>query len=195
MTAQHVLQAMTLQSTKIRSDGQPYGVAEFGGGINDNALCLQTKRIVDELTPETVLEIGSGGGRWSGYLHTRCKNLICVDYTDATVDHITALNLTPPPAYMICRDGKYPTFIGADLVFSYDTFVHFPPDLFWGYLKTIPKTRLILHHGLGSQVREDWFGYDPREVDNFLGMQLVEEIYCDKGNELQSRIAHYYKKN
>ena len=191
MVDQYILQAQALREAPILCDNKPFGVAAFNGDVFTNPLCIKVRNLVDRFLPETTLEIGSGGGRWSRYLHSRCKQLVCVDYNDATVDHICALKLHPTPGFMICRDGVFPSCVQADLVFSFDTFVHFPPALFWKYIETLPKANLILHHGVGKQINDDWFTYTATKVDAAVGRRLVAEVYSDPTNTLQGRVACY----
>jgi cyclopropane fatty-acyl-phospholipid synthase-like methyltransferase len=154
------LHAQLLQDSPVLPDAQPYGVAAFGGDIPDNPLCALTAATLEDLAPtipfKQALEIGAGAGRWSRWLRPRCESLVCVDRTSASKKHIDALNLTPAIMHLLCPWGALPTGPGSplhqafDLVFSYDTFVHFDKVLIQTYLRSIaqalaPGALAVLH--------------------------------------------------
>jgi len=196
-------QVEQLAKSPVLPGGLPYGVEIFGGDVDTNPFCKQVVGLLQSHLPvQTVLEIGSGGGRWSRYLDKQTQNLICVDGSKAMIPHIEALNLKSAVRYLVCPDGELPQ-LSADLVFTYDTFVHFPPALFWTYLHSIvrlaPKT-VVLHHGtrVNKQPHQPdplvpgWNYYDDEEVDAFFSrgnFNRVDQAHADGG--YGSRVAIY----
>jgi SAM-dependent methyltransferase len=88
------------------------------------------------ITPYRIaVEIGPGGGRWTRYLaHMRC--VYAVDYHQALLDEL-AKNFDRPNIVRIRNNGT--DFPGvpdgvADLVFSFDAFVHFDLPIIERYL-------------------------------------------------------------
>jgi SAM-dependent methyltransferase len=101
----------------------------------------------------TVLEIGSGGGRWSRYFVGRVERAILVDGTPASAAAIRERYHWPAFEYQVSPDGRLP-LVGdgeVDYVFSFDTFVHFEAELFNRYIEEIgrvlrPGGLLHLHY-------------------------------------------------
>lgn len=207
------IHAQMLRESPVTPDGRPYGCTIFGGDIDENALCIATRSMLDRMTPTRplgrIIEIGSGGGRWSRYLATLTDDLVCVDATDATADHVVAVGLHP--TVIICKDGGLPSRPGqvlhqsANLVFSFDTFVHFNEPLFRSYLSRIadalkPGGLLILHHGSDSHRQPDqpidqsgcWHCYADEWIDTYLagrGLSKAEQLYATEG--FGSRVVSY----
>jgi SAM-dependent methyltransferase len=105
-------------------------------------------------TPEaTVVEIGAGGGRWSREINGRAGWLILVDgapeFEKAIRRHLDCSEVL----FLVSPDGALPQLPSnrVDLVFSFDTFVHFDRPLFDRYVETVgrilrPGGRFVLHH-------------------------------------------------
>lgn len=101
----------------------------------------------------TVLEIGSGGGRWSKLFRWRSRRAILVDATEASEAAVRSQFPWDRWQFVTSRDGTLPEIEDAsvDYCFSFDTFVHFLPDLFDAYLSEIgrvlrPGRKLHIHH-------------------------------------------------
>jgi len=109
-------------------------------------------------TRQTWLEIGCGGGRWTRIIlqepHLNLELIDgCAEAELLTRQHCGAL-ADRIESFRVCAGGQFPSAAPRyDVVFSFDTFVHFPPDLFHNYLCSIaaslkPNGLLYLHHGV-----------------------------------------------
>lgn len=103
-----------------------------------------------------VLEIGSGGGRWTQYLLPSARRLVVVELNPESFDHLRRRF----PAYLdrleFQRTNGYEmsgvSGASIDLVFTFDVFVHLEPDGIGNYLAEIervlrPGGRAIAHYG------------------------------------------------
>lgn len=196
-----------LEQSPIMPGGLPYGVIEFGGDVGENPLCRRTAHLVWDVIddPVSIMEIGSGGGRWTRFLHQFASSLLCVDATPAMIRHIEALRLTNPnPRFMLCTTPVLPGE-HFDFIFSYDTLVHFDEDLFRRYLNVIclsvnPGAVVIIHHGSNEHKNPSqptdysgcWHCYGSDEVDSVFinsGARKVSEFFADSG--FGSRVVCY----
>lgn len=102
---------------------------------------------------KTVLEIGSGGGRWTRYL-LPAQRLYCVD-VNPEMFHYLLERLGPRANLSFVRTagtdlpGIEPRSI--DLVFTFGTFVHLEAELIDAYLRSIrtvirPDGDVLLHY-------------------------------------------------
>ena len=100
-----------------------------------------------------MLEIGSGGGRWTRYL-LPARRLYCVDVNPEMFHYILG-RLGPQPNLSFVRTqgtdlpGIEPESI--DLVFTFGTFVHLEAEFIDGYLKSIrdvikPDADVLIHY-------------------------------------------------
>lgn len=111
------------------------------------------KYFIEDLCRGTVLEIGSGGGRWTRYLKPLSKKLICVDGTAASKDHVTKV-IGDDFEFHVCTDGNLDLKESSlDYVFSFDVFVHFHPRLFNNYLASVARAMksgadFVLHYAI-----------------------------------------------
>lgn len=105
----------------------------------------------------TILEIGTGGGRWlPALLASAARRIVCVDgipefqtATQATLDRDT-LSRPATIEFVVSDDGTLPTIGRATVswVWSFDTFVHFHDGLFRSYCRTVSevlKTGGVFH--------------------------------------------------
>ena len=101
----------------------------------------------------TVVEIGSGGGRWTQYLRAAGR-LIVVEYNPESFDYLRAR--FPGLAFTPYRTGGYEmrgvADACADFVFTFDVFVHLEPDGIQAYLHEIervlrPGATAVVHYG------------------------------------------------
>lgn len=158
-----------------RADGVPYGVHEFGGDVDTNKLCIETLRATMELQPPSgwkqIMEIGSGGGRWTRWLRPQTQNMVCVDRGCASKIAIDRLKLTGPIMHLFAPWGTLPTAAGSplhqafDLVFTYDTFVHFSKPLIQTYIRSIsqalaPGAHAVIHVASSEERRIEQPQYD-----------------------------------
>lgn len=135
----------------------------------------------------TVVEIGSGGGRWSRYIMPRCRKTILVDGTSASEPAIRNYWGIPKDrevVFLVSPDGRLPTVSSesVDAVFSFDTFVHFDADLFWSYVEEIarvlkPGGALALHYAWDARAQKPFFRYydDSTLADRFAALGLTVE--------------------
>ena len=199
--------AKMLEQSPIMPGGKPYGVVEFGGDIDENPLCKRTAHLVWGMVDDSVkvMEIGSGGGRWTRYIHQFTSDLLCVDASPAMIRHVKAIGLTnPEPRYFL---NTTPILTGEhfDFIFSYDTLVHFDEDLFRRYLNVIclsvlPGAVVIIHHGSNENKFPNqptdysgcWHCYSSDQVDSLFinsGAKKVCEVFADAG--FGSRVVCY----
>jgi len=162
--------ARMLEASPILPNGQPYGVAEFGGDVEQNPDCrrMATKlgNMAGGIRWRQTLEIGTGGGRWTRWIHPRTDHLLTVDASPKARLHIEALHLQPPPICIVSKYGALPTGKGSplnsafDLAFSYDTFVHLPRAIITTYFRSVADALrtggfFVVHYGTRHQARAD----------------------------------------
>jgi SAM-dependent methyltransferase len=111
-----------------------------------------------------VVEIGSGGGRWTQFLQS-AGALVVVEYNAESFDYLRAR--FPRLAFTPYRTSGYE--IGgvadgwADFVFTFDVFVHLDPEGIEAYLREIervlrPGGVAVVHYG---DVRKDIAAANP----------------------------------
>lgn len=106
----------------------------------------------------TVLEIGPGNGRWTGFF-AQAKRVICVDIIDLTkvlYERHPSMNLE---VFTLEDDIKL-DFIKdneVDFIFSFDTFVHLIPESIEAYFKEF--NRVLSCNGHGVIHYSDWGKY------------------------------------
>ena len=122
----------------------------------------------------TVLEIGSGGGRWGQYIMEHADKAILVDGTPASEAAIRGHFTVPQSTeFIVSPDGLLPTVPDAsvDFVWSFDTFVHFDADLFWTYCKEVARVlrsggQFVLYYAWDRDAAKPFFRYyDPKQVE------------------------------
>lgn len=113
----------------------------------------------------SVIEIGSGGGRWTKVLlSTNPRHILSIDATPNSEALIREAMYTRDMSFLLCQDGVFRVPYDYDFIFSFDTFVHFHPKLFINYLHSAAKAlrkggHFILHYAcLFSMDQEP---YDP----------------------------------
>lgn len=101
----------------------------------------------------TVVEIGSGGGRWTQYL-LDAGHLTVVEYNPESFAYLRAR--FPALAFTPYRTSGYEmrgvASASADFVFTFDVFVHVEPDGIQAYLHEIervlkPGAAAVVHYG------------------------------------------------
>ena len=103
----------------------------------------------------TIVEIGSGGGRWTGALLARCRRLVAADTSATMLAMVRARFAGDPRLECVELDGHGLGPIAdasADAVFSFDVFVHLPQWDVFSYLREIrrvlrPGGKALVHHG------------------------------------------------
>jgi SAM-dependent methyltransferase len=113
---------------------------------------------------QTVLEIGSGGGRWTQYL-ARAAHLIVVEYNEEAFGYLArrfpTANLTTYRTRGFEMHGIPDASV--DFVFTFDVFVHLEPEGIGAYLHEIervlrPGGTAVVHYG---DVRKDIALHNP----------------------------------
>ena len=155
MTTQAELQARDLENFVTYGDGAMRWGHNWGNPHTAPSLVYVVDAIRQHIQPGMrVVEIGSGGGRWTEFLSKIPINLKCVEGTPAgraLLEQTLDLSSLTSFEYEVCRDGAIqdqPATV--DVVFSHDTFVHFHRGLFDAYLQSIgrilkPGGVMILH--------------------------------------------------
>lgn len=102
-----------------------------------------------------VVEIGPGGGRWTGELLKRASSYLGLDISSSCVDVCREKFKGDPRATFALTDGRSLPGVAdgsVDVVWSFDVFVHINEVDVRRYLQEIhrvlrPGGRAILHHG------------------------------------------------
>ncbi|MCU1348835.1 MAG: Methyltransferase type 11 [Acidobacteria bacterium] len=112
----------------------------------------------------TVLEIGSGGGRWTRYL-ARAGHLVAVELNAEAFDYLghrfPELRITP---YLTTGSEMHGVADASiDFVFTFDVFVHLEPEVIGAYLHEIarvlrPGAAAVVHYG---DIRKDIALHNP----------------------------------
>jgi SAM-dependent methyltransferase len=88
----------------------------------------------------TILEIGSGFGRWAFYLRNLCEKLVLVDLSDYCIEKCKARFLDSSNIEYYVNDGKSLAMIPdqtVDFVFSFDSLVHADEEAIESYVNQI----------------------------------------------------------
>lgn len=116
--------ASLLDLSPVLPGGQPYGVERCGGDINDVTLDRETwlhiLAMLDDQPLQRIIQIGSGGGRWTRRLAQIAANMLCVDQASRSQAHIDALHLSVPIMHYHCRHWSLPTRPGSPLHETFD---------------------------------------------------------------------------
>lgn len=97
-------------------------------------------RVRDCLPTETILEIGSGHGRWTHYLKDYCQNLVAVDRISESVGACRQRFAGDSRVRCYVNDGRSLPMIpdaSLDFVFSFDSLVHVKRDVIEAYLREL----------------------------------------------------------
>jgi ubiquinone/menaquinone biosynthesis C-methylase UbiE len=102
----------------------------------------------------TVLEIGSGHGRWSKEIAPLCGNLILVDLSPSCIEYCRSLFKDRSNVSFVVNQGNDLTGIpdeSIDFVWSYDVFVHIGSaeiEAYFGEIRRVlrPKGTAVIHH-------------------------------------------------
>lgn len=154
--------------------------------------------LLDSLSQDmTVLEIGSGGGRWSRYFRENVTKAILVDASTASETCIRTHCDWSGFEFLISHDGLLPQIpdCSVDLAFSFDVFVHFHRELFEAYLADVyrvlkPGAKWILHYAKSYPEPcyndECFYFYDDADFANMATMAGFD----DTGAVIEFREGH-----
>ncbi len=139
------------------SDDEPHFGDRWGDPETFEPLLAVRKRFVDPYVRpgQTILEIGSGGGRLTQFLLDAAR-LIVVDLNLAVfeylrgrfADHLDKIQFYQTSGYEMAGIPD----ASVDLVFTFDVFVHVEPEGIGQYLQEIervlkPGGRAVVHYG------------------------------------------------
>lgn len=99
----------------------------------------------------TILEIGSGFGRWTKFLAGLCKKLLLVDLSEKCIQACRDRLRGHPDVSYCVNDGRSLAMIpdgSVDFVFSFDSLVHAEEDVIESYL-----------HQLAAKMKPDGAGF------------------------------------
>jgi ubiquinone/menaquinone biosynthesis C-methylase UbiE len=126
------------------------------------------RRFIDPyfVTGSTVLEIGSGGGRWTQYFLTAGR-LIVVEFNPESFNCLRQRfpDLRFTPYQTSGYEMKGIETASVDLVFTFDVFVHLEPEGIKAYLIEIervlkPKGVAVVHYGdISKEIARDNPGF------------------------------------
>jgi len=166
-------------------DQSLYG-ASWGDPATKPALIPIRNRLAEILAgieAPQIMEIGSGGGRWTEQIQRllgRRSCLTILEGTQAAIDlttaHLARCRLRPPIRTAVCPDGRRASIPDIafdwtvfDAVFSFDVFVHFDDALLTNYFDLIADQlrnggRALIsvaceHTGPNWIRGDDWFNY------------------------------------
>lgn len=107
----------------------------------------------------TILEIGTGHGRWTHYLKDFCDNLIGVDLSENCIQSCRRRFSAHPHITFHQNDGKSLAMVpdrSVDFVFSFDSLVHAEADVLQAYITQLSRklkpdgVGFIHHSNLGA---------------------------------------------
>ena len=133
----------------------------------------------------SVVEIGCGHGRWTGFLHERYGDVAAFDLAEGCVGACAARFAEDPRVRLSVCDGSSLPGVedgSIDLVFSFDSLVHADRDAIDGYLAECARVLtadgvVFLHHSnLAACGIDRWSALDRRGVRRVLAtIGLAEE--------------------
>lgn len=118
-----------------------------------------------EIAPNTaILEIGPGGGRWTGALLERASRYTGVDISSACVDHCRKKFGGNPRATFVVGSGRDLTAVAdasIDAIWSFDAFVHINREEVESYTREFvrvlkPGAVAVIHHGAVGGKQGGW---------------------------------------
>ncbi|MGK5095001.1 class I SAM-dependent methyltransferase [Deltaproteobacteria bacterium TL4] len=142
-------------------------------------------RIFNFLPTGTVLEIGPGNGRWSGFLSRYVTKLVGVDLSQRCVSACQTIFKDRQQCEFYANDGlRFPkTKNGSiDLVFSFDSLVHADLYIMKSYLDEINRVlkdggAAFIHHS-NLLACHKWFGLKEHERARDVDHQTIK-TYAD----------------
>jgi len=151
----------------------------------------------------TVVEIGPGGGRWTGELQARAGRLIGIDISEAAVRECQK-------RFAGCANAQFFVGSGADLgrvetgstdaIWSFDVFVHINKPQFEAYTKEFarvlkPGGRGVVHHGAVGGATGGWRSdVTTAEVERFLsgaGLRVNAQLSSWRDGEEEVKAGLY----
>ena len=192
----------SVQLHRMRGKSELYGA---GHGSPETSHVL--RQVFDEwvapfVSPDrTVVEVGSGGGRWSRYL-VASQRLFCVDISAVMLEELQERLGSSPSLQCIQTDGTALPGIeplSVDYGFSFDTFTHLELEVFESYLRSMkpllkPSADVVLHYAnqdlKGARKRPYYGDADPRRVESMVRVLGYEVVQHDTGLFSDSALIH-----
>ncbi|MGZ5434959.1 MAG: class I SAM-dependent methyltransferase [Pyrinomonadaceae bacterium] len=122
------------------SKGEEWSVA-WGDSKSQWVECIRP-RIERFLPVNTILEIGTGHGRWTAYLKNECDRLMGVDLSKNCIQSCQERFSDQPNLSFYLNDGTSLSMVpddSVDFVFSFDSLVHAEADVIEAYLRQLQK--------------------------------------------------------
>lgn len=124
------------------------------GGSEFQWRCSILPRIEAYLPAGSILEIGTGWGRWTHYLKNHCDRLMGVDLSENCIQYCRQRFAKDTHLSFYLNDGKSLAAIpdeSIDFVFSFDSLVHAEAEVLRAYLmqlagKLKPNGVGLIHH-------------------------------------------------
>jgi|GEM_PF-6622706 2-polyprenyl-3-methyl-5-hydroxy-6-metoxy-1,4-benzoquinol methylase len=123
---------------------------EWGGpAFADRVIELATPYLGPEVD---VLELGCGGGKFSGRLAPRCRSLVCADISEQMIERTRATlserGLDANVDYRVLNGVDFDGIPdrSVDFIFSYDVQLHLQPENVFGYMRA--ARRVLRDHGV-----------------------------------------------
>jgi ubiquinone/menaquinone biosynthesis C-methylase UbiE len=147
-----------------------------------------------------TVEIGPGGGRWTGELQERASRLIGIDISEACVAECRRRFSDAENVEFWVGNGSdlegVPT-ASIDAIWSFDVFVHINRSQFKPYAEEFARVLRpggigIIHHGaVGGEKggwRSDLTADDVRTILRSAGLEVIEQIgsWSDSGGEFKA---------
>jgi len=110
---------------------------------------------VDELKDKRICDLGCGMGRWSYFLHDKCKEIILVDFSEAIFEARKNLSQADNAVFFMANIKNLPfREMFADLIFSLGVLHHLPTpalDEVRALKKFAPKLLIYLYYALDNR--------------------------------------------
>jgi SAM-dependent methyltransferase len=201
------LHTKLVNESPILPGGQPYGVTAFGGDILENKLCRETSFTMHQYLPTgqklRIIEIGTGGGRWTRHLAHYADTIMCIDPARRMPDHVGALNLPCTIIPFVHKFWSLPTHPGSpihetfDLAFTFDTYVHAnareirtsmlglrdalkPGGLLVAHYATLERKTDNQPHDQSGMWITHWPYWFNTQLNDF-SFELLETVYANEG--------------
>jgi SAM-dependent methyltransferase len=143
------------------------------GRILGNYLKIKNEYLLPYINDRVVLEIGSGGGKWTQYMKS-AQHIICVDLNDELFNYIKK-HLPSEKITFYKTSGNELSGIAdhsVDFIFSMDTFVRIPKEYIFDYFKEFarvltPNGKICIHlpcSNIHGSVRHQFIDLSKKEI-------------------------------
>ncbi len=155
--------------------------SDVWGGTSMEWYFFILPRIHSFVPAQTILEIGPGHGRWTGFLAPLCQRLIAVDVSEKCVQVCREKFKDRSNISCYANDGKSLDMVpdgSIDFVFSFDSLVHAEEDVLDAYLRQLSVklkkngTGVIHHSNIGAY--RTYFGLVNRIPQGILKRGLIK---------------------